>query len=55
MVGTRTRKKDLRDLVPVCEFDKCDRGILPLQDSCLNMEIASEVEMLFDRISLGRR
>jgi hypothetical protein len=55
MVGPRTCKKDLRDLVPMCKFDKRDRWILSLQDSRLNMEIASKVEMLFDRISRGRR
>ena len=43
------------DLVSMCEFDECDGRILPLQDSCLNMEIARKVEMLFDGISLRRR
>jgi len=54
MARTRTCKKYLRDLVPMCEFDKRDCGILSLQDSRLDMKIASKVEMLFDRISLGR-
>ena len=51
MARTRTREENLSNLMTTTEFNERDRGILALQYSRFDVEIAREVEMLLDKVS----
>ena len=54
MTDAGTAKENLRDVLPVREFDQGHSGVRALQYSRFNVKITGEVEMLLNRIPLLR-